>query len=221
MVAILVWVLPKIINTIGMESSMLPLPTKILMGLSHFLLSFGWLVAIGLVLGVYAFVRWKRSPQGQLAWDGFKLKLPLFGNVVSTLSVGRFARTLGSLTASGITILEALKVVRDTLGNEVLAQQIDEVSTKVKTGSNLADPLEESGLFPALLVQIVAMGEQTGCLDELLLDAAETFDEQADTVVSRFMALFPSLLILGLALLIAFIIMATLLPILTMDLSTF
>lgn len=221
MVAILVWVLPKIINTIGMESSMLPLPTKILMGLSHFLLSFGWLVAIGLVLGVYAFVRWKRSPQGQLAWDGFKLKLPLFGNVVSTLSVSRFARTLGSLTASGITILEALKVVRDTLGNEVLAQQIDEVSTKVKTGSNLADPLEESGLFPALLVQIVAMGEQTGCLDELLLDAAETFDEQADTVVSRFMALFPSLLILGLALLIAFIIMATLLPILTMDLSTF
>jgi general secretion pathway protein F len=221
MVAILVWVLPKIINTIGMESSMLPLPTKILMGLSHFLLSFGWLVAIGLVLGVYAFVRWKRSPQGQLGWDGFKLKLPLFGNVVSTLSVGRFARTLGSLTASGITILEALKVVRDTLGNEVLAQQIDEVSTKVKTGSNLADPLEESGLFPALLVQIVAMGEQTGCLDELLLDAAETFDEQADTVVSRFMALFPSLLILGLALLIAFIIMATLLPILTMDLSTF
>jgi len=221
MVAILVWVLPKIINTIGMESSMLPLPTKILMGLSHFLLSFGWLVAIGLVLGVYAFVRWKRSPQGQLAWDGFKLKLPLFGNVVSTLSVSRFARTLGSLTASGITILEALKVVRDTLGNEVLAQQIDEVSTKVKTGSNLADPLEGSGLFPALLVQIVAMGEQTGCLDELLLDAAETFDEQADTVVSRFMALFPSLLILGLALLIAFIIMATLLPILTMDLSTF
>ena len=135
--------------------------------------------------------------------------------------MGRFARTLGSLTASGITILEALNVVRDTLGNEVLALQIDEVSTKVKTGSNLADPLEESGMFPALLVQIVAMGEQTGCLDELLLSAAETFDEQADTVVSRFMAVFPSLLILALALLIAFIIMATLLPILTMDLSIF
>ena len=221
MIAILVWVLPKIISTIGMEPSMLPLPTKILMGLSHFLLSFGWLVVIGLTLGVYVFVKWKRSAQGHLAWDGFKLKLPLFGNVVSTLSVGRFARTLGSLTASGITILEALNVVRDTLGNEVLAQQIDDISMKVKTGSNLADPLEESGLFPALLVQIVAMGEQTGCLDELLLGAAETFDEQADTVVSRFMALFPSLLILALALLIAFIIMATLLPILTMDLSIF
>ncbi len=221
MIAILVWVLPKIINTIGMELSMLPLPTKMLMDLSHFLLSFGWLVAIGLAFSIYAFVKWKRSPEGRLAWDGFKLKLPLFGNVVSTLSVGRFARTLGSLTASGITILEALKVVRDTLGNEVLAKQIDEVSAKVKTGSNLADPLEKSGWFPALLVQIVAMGEQTGCLDELLLDAAETFDDQADTVVSRFMALFPAFLILALAAVIGFIIMATLLPIMTMDMSTF
>ena len=221
MVVILLWVLPKIIDTIGMEPAMLPLPTRILMGLSHFLLSFGWLVAIGVGLGLYVFIRWKRSPAGRLALDGFKLKLPLFGNVLKTLSVGRFARTLGALTASGITILEALQVVRDTLGNEVLAVQIDEVATKVKTGSNLADPLEQSGMFPSLLVQIVSMGEQTGCLDELLLNAAETFDEQADTVVSRFMAVFPSILILCLALLIAFIIMATLLPILTMDLSIF
>ena len=221
MVVILVWVLPRIIDTIGMEPAMLPLPTRILMGLSHFLLSFGWLVAIGVGLGLYVFIRWKRSPAGRLALDGFKLTLPLFGNVLKTLSVGRFARTLGALTASGITILEALQVVRDTLGNEVLAVQIDEVATKVKTGSNLADPLEQSGMFPSLLVQIVSMGEQTGCLDELLLNAAETFDEQADTVVSRFMAVFPSILILCLALLIAFIIMATLLPILTMDLSIF
>ena len=221
MIVILVGVLPKIIKTIGMDPAMLPLPTKILMGLSHFLLSFGWLMGIGLAFSIYAFVKWKRSSEGRLAWDGFKLKLPLFGNVVSTLSVGRFARMLGALTASGIAILEALKVVRDTLGNEVLAKQIDEVSAKVKTGSNLADPLEESGMFPALLVQIVAMGEQTGCLDELLLDAAETFDDQADTVVSQFMALFPAFLILALAAVIGFIIMATLLPIMTMDMSTF
>ena len=221
MIVILVWVLPKIIKTIGMAPAMLPLSTKMLMGLSHFLLSFGWLVGIGLVIGFYAFAKWKKSPEGKLAWDRFKLKLPLFGNILRTLSVGRFARTLGALTASGITILEALQVVRDTLGNEALAIQIDEVAAKVKTGANLADPLEESGVFPGLLVQIVAMGEQTGCLDELLLSAADTFDEQADSVVSRFMAIFPALLILALALVIGFIIMATLLPIMTMDMSTF
>ena len=221
MIVILVGVLPKIIKTIGMEAGMLPLPTRMMMGLSHFLLSFGWLVAIALVLGFYALAKWKRSPEGIFAWDRFKLKLPLFGNVVRTLSVGRFARTLGALTASGVTIMEALQVVRDTLGNEVLAKQIDEVAVKVKTGSNLADPLDASGMFPALLVQIVSMGEQTGTLDELLLSAADTFDEQADTTVSRFMALFPAVLILLLAAVIFFIIMATLLPIMTMDMSMF
>jgi type II secretory pathway component PulF len=82
MIVILVWVLPKIINTIGMDPAMLPLPTKILMGLSHFLLSFGWLVGIGLVFGFYAFVSWKKAPQGKLAWDHLKLKLPLFGHVL-------------------------------------------------------------------------------------------------------------------------------------------
>ncbi|HOM76812.1 MAG TPA: type II secretion system F family protein, partial [Anaerohalosphaeraceae bacterium] len=133
--------------------------------------------------------------------------------------VGRFARTLGSLTASGVTILEALHVVRGTLGNEVLAVQIDNVAASVKTGSNLADPLEKSGLFPALLVQIVAMGEQTGKLDELLLNAANTFDEEADAVMKRFLAVFPAVMILVLAVLIFFIIMATLLPIMTMDMS--
>ena len=219
MVIILVGVLPKIIKTIGVEASMLPLSTRMLMGLSHFLLSFGWLVAIGVGFGIYGFIKWRRTNEGQMAWDGFKLRLPLFGSVVKSLAVGRFARTLGSLAESGVTIIEALQVVRDTLGNEVLARQIDEVVVKVKTGSNLADPLEESALFPALLVQIVAMGEQTGQLDKLLLNAADTFDEQADAVMKRFVAVFPAVLILILALLIFFIIMATLLPIMTMDMS--
>lgn len=219
MVIILVWVLPRIIQTIGIDLSMLPLPTRMLMGFSHFLLAFGWLAALGIGFAVYGFVRWKRSPGGRMSWDRFKLKLPLFGNVVRSLAVGRFARTLGSLTASGVTILEALHVVRGTLGNEVLAVQIDNVAASVKTGSNLADPLEKSGLFPALLVQIVAMGEQTGKLDELLLNAANTFDEEADAVMKRFLAVFPAVMILVLAVLIFFIIMATLLPIMTMDMS--
>lgn len=219
MVIILVWVLPRIIRTIGIDPSMLPLPTRMLMGFSHFLLAFGWLAALGIGFAVYCFIRWKRTPGGRMTWDSFKLKLPLFGNVVRSLAVGRFARTLGSLTASGVTILEALHVVRGTLGNEVLAVQIDNVAASVKTGSNLADPLEKSGLFPALLVQIVAMGEQTGKLDELLLNAANTFDEEADAVMKRFLAVFPAVMILVLAVLIFFIIMATLLPIMTMDMS--
>jgi type II secretory pathway component PulF len=119
----------------------------------------------------------------------------------------------------GVTILEALKVVRDTLGNELLGSEIDVVAEKVKRGEPVADPLEASGHFPPLLVQIVAVGEQTGKLDELLLNAADTFDAEADAAVNRFMSIFPALLILLLAVIIGFIIAATLLPIVMMQLG--
>lgn len=219
MIVILVWVLPKIIGTIGISPAMLPMPTRLLMGLSHFMVNWGWLCVIALGAGLAFFNKWKQTPEGRFQWDGFKLRLPLFGPVVRTLAVGRFARTLGALTKSGVTILESLQVVRDTLGNEALGRQIDQVAAQVKTGRSLAEPLEQSGMFPPLLVQITAMGEQTGRLDELLLSAAETFDEAADTVMNRFLALFPAILILLLACAIFFIIVATLLPIVGMDLS--
>jgi type II secretory pathway component PulF len=143
----------------------------------------------------------------------------VLGNVLRTIAVGRFARTLGALTKGGVIILEALSVVRDTLGNELLGREIDAVAEKVKRGEPLAEPLSESGHFPPLLVQIVSIGEQTGKLDELLLNAAETFDSEADSAINRFMAIFPALLILLLALVIGFIIAATLLPIIVMTIG--
>jgi type II secretory pathway component PulF len=109
--------------------------------------------------------------------------------------------------------------VRDTLGNELLAREIDAVAEKVKAGTSLAGPLEASGYFPPLLVQIVSIGEQTGKLDELLLNAADTFDAEADAAITRFMAIFPAVLILFVALVIGFIIAATLLPIIMMQLG--
>ena len=172
----------------------------------------------GIVGGLYALRRWTKTA-GRAPWDSFKLKIPILGPVLQTIAVGRFARTLGSLTKGGVTILDALAVVRDTLGNEVLAREIDTVAEKVKRGENLANPLEQSGCFPPLLIQIVAIGEQTGKLDELLLNAADTFDTDADAAISRFMAIFPALLILVLAIVIGFIIAAALLPIVMMSLG--
>jgi len=115
--------------------------------------------------------------------------------------------------------LEALSVVRDTLGNELLARQIDDVGEQVKVGKSLAESLGESRHFPELLVQIISVGEQTGKLDELLLNAAETFDSQADAAINRFMAVLPAVLILLLALVVGFIVAATLLPIVVVELS--
>lgn len=218
-IIVITTILPKIIGTLTGGVEMLPLPTRMLMGMSDFLIRFGWLVGILLVLSVVWFKRWKQTAEGRLKWDSFVLKIPVLGSVFKTIAVGRFAHTLGALMKSGITILEALAVVRDTLANELLGRQIDEVSEKVRMGESIAEPLSVSGLFPPLLIQIVSMGEQTGKLDELLLNAADTFDEQADAAITRFMAIFPAVLILMLALVIGFIIAATLLPIVVMELQ--
>jgi len=222
-VIVLTSILPRIIRTIGAGTIALPLPTRILMALSNFAQGlfatvFGWMVIASIVAGLYYLIRWTRS-QGRIKWDAFKLRVPILGSVLRTIAVGRFARTLGALTKGGVIILEALSVVRDTLGNELLGREIDAVAEKVKRGEPLAAPLGESGYFPPLLVQIVSIGEQTGRLDELLLNAAETFDTEADSAINRFMAIFPAVLILLLALVIGFIIAATLLPIVTMELS--
>ncbi len=219
---IVTWILPGIVSTMDVGAAM-PLPTKILLGVSDFLRSLftsvpGWIVLIGSAVGLVASRRWTKT-KGRLQWDAFKLRIPVLGSVLRTIAVGRFARTLGALTQGGVTILDALAVVRDTLGNELLAREIDEVAEKVKRGESLADPLEGSGYFPPLLVQIVAIGEQTGKLDELLLNAAETFDTDADAAITRFMAVFPAVLILVLALVIGFIIAAALLPIVMMSLG--
>ncbi len=218
-IIVLTMILPKIIATSGGGTSALPAPTRMLMGISGFLISFGWLMAVIIGVAAYYFITWKRSESGRLRWDTFRLKVPVLGPVLLTIAVGRFTRTLGALTKCGITILQALSVVRDTLGNELLGRGIDDVAEKVKMGESLAEPLSESGLFPPLLVQIVSLGEQTGRLDELLLNAANTFDEQADGAVQRFMAIFPAFLIMVLAVVIGFIIAATLLPIIAMELG--
>jgi len=219
-VVVITWVLPSILATISGGVAVLPWPTRVLMALSEFIKSYGWLVVVLIAAGVYYLRRWSQS-SGRVKWDAFKLKIPGLGSVLRTIAVGRFARTLGALTKGGVTILESLSVVRDTLGNELLGRDIDEVAEKVKTGSSLAGPLEASGHFPLLLVQITSIGEQTGKLDELLLNAADTFDAEADSAIARFIAIFPAILILLLALVIGFIIAATLLPIVMMSLGGF
>jgi len=195
---IIVWILPNIIQTIGAGIA-LPLPTRILMGLS------------GLLRGLFTTVYGWAKTRGRLQWHTFKLRIPVLGSVLRTIAVGRFARTLGALTKGGVTILEALGVVRDTLGNELLGREIDSVAEKVKRGESLAGPLGESGYFPPLLVQITSI---------VLLNAADTFDTDADAAIGRFMAIFPALLILLLAVVVGFIIVATLLPILVMQLGS-
>lgn len=218
-ILVMTWILPTIVETISEHSAQVPLITRVLMGVSGFISGYWWLIVIVVVGSVFGFRKWLETSEGRLSWDRFKLRLPLVGNVVRVIAVGRFARTLGALTKGGITILEALSVVRDTLGNELLAREVDQAAQKVKGGASLAEPLAVSGTFGPLLVQIVSVGEQTGTLDELLLSAADTFDEQADATITRFMSILPAVLVVLLAVVIGFLVAAILLPIVVMELG--
>jgi general secretion pathway protein F len=215
---VITWILPKILNTLSADIPTLPWPTMVIQKVSDFLQTpTAWAVLIALLILMIVMFRWKRTPTGRYAWDKIKLQIPVLRTVQRKWAVSRFARTLSTLIRGGINILDALQIVRNTMGNEVLAREIDKIIQQVRTGAPLAQSLQKSGQFPPLLVQIVAVGEETGKLAEVLLNAAEAFDRDTQIAIKRFMAVFPAALIVILALIIGFIIAATLLPIVQIE----
>lgn len=220
-VIIVTVILPGVIRTVtdSVGSVALPLPTRILMGFSNALTSFGWLFAIVLLLIIWAFRAWLASPEGRLAFDKFKLQIPVLGTAIRRIAVARFARTLGTLSKSGIQILDALGVLRDTLGNEALARKIDEAAADIRQGESIAEPLRKTEEFPPLLIQVIAMGEKTGRLDELLLQTADSYEKETSAAIQRVMTILPAVFIVLLALVVAFILVAVLLPVISMQTS--
>ncbi|MBB6429893.1 type II secretion system F family protein [Algisphaera agarilytica] len=217
---IMLFILPRIMTVVGESGSDLPLPTVILMGMTDWVRSpmgIGAMVIMAVALGLWW--RWSRTPDGVLAMDRFKLKLPFIGTAIRRVSVSRFARTLGTLAAANIPIVESMRIVRDTLGNEALARDIDTAADGIVRGSSIADELRDTGQFPSLLIQVIAMGERTGRLDELLMDTADTYDKETNAALQRVMTIVPVLFILVLAVFVAFILAAALLPIMGMDLG--
>ena len=216
-VILIVFVLPRVMKPIMNASLDLPMPTVVLMNISDFLASW-WLVIIG--AGVMAYVaarNWLASPANRLRFDAFVLRLPVVGRLVRDIAVARFTRTLGTLVSAGIPILSALKIVRDTLGNSALTQAVDRVSDKVTTGQSLAEPLERSGHFPPLLVQIVNIGERSGRLEQMLLHAAGSFDRQVNNSLKLFTRVLPTILLIVMALIASFVLAAILLPIIELQ----
>ena len=216
-VILIVFVLPRVMKPIMNASRELPMPTVVLMNISDFLASW-WLVIIG--AGVMLFVaarNWLASPDNRLRFDAFVLRTPVAGRLVRDIAVARFTRTLGTLVSAGIPILSALKIVRDTLGNTALTQAVDQVSDKVTTGQSLADPLERSGHFPPLLVQIVNIGERSGRLEQMLLHAAGSFDRQVNNSLKLFTRILPTILLIVMALIASFVLAAILLPIIELQ----
>jgi len=215
---VITWILPKILNTLAADVPTLPWPTLVIKNLSDFFQTpTAWGLMIALLIVAIFLMQWKRTATGRYIWDTFKLQVPVLRTVQRKWAVSRFARTLSTLIRGGINIIDALQIVRNTLGNEVLAREIDKIIQQVRTGAPLAQCLQKSGQFPPLLVQIVAVGEETGRLANVLINAADAFDRDTQVAIKRFMAIFPAVLIVILALIIGFIIAATLLPIVQIE----
>ena len=154
-----------------------------------------------------------RTPRGAENWDKVKLHIPLIGPVVRAAALSRFARTLGTLVKSGVSLLPALKIVENTIGNRILAQQVASVAEETRGGDSLATPLRKLGIFPRTMVQMIDVGEQTGKLDEMLLKVAEIEERQMRARTKILISLLAPALILVVGLLVGFMVIAILLPI--------
>lgn len=158
----------------------------------------------------------RKTKLGRLLWDKFKLKMPALGPVISKVAISRFTRTLGTLVSSGVPILQALTIVKETAGNVVISNAIVKVHESVKEGETITAPLEGSGVFPPMVVSMVDVGEQTGAMPEMLLKIADNYDEEVDNAVSAMTSLLEPIMIVFLAVIVGSIVIAMFLPLIAM-----
>lgn len=214
---LLIFVMPRLFGMLQEMLDILPLPTLILLRTSAFMERYWPLILIGLI-GGFAGLRWYlRSPGGALAWDRSKLRIPLLGPVFRTAALSRFARTLGTLVKSGVSILPALKIVENTIGNLALAGLIAQVSEDTRGGDSLAAPLRKLGIFPKTVIQMINVGEETGRLDEMLLKVADIEERHMRARTKTLISLLAPALILVVGALVGFMVIALLLPIFKMS----
>ncbi|MCX7196247.1 MAG: type II secretion system F family protein, partial [Proteobacteria bacterium] len=214
---LLIFVVPQFSLMFQQSGKTLPLPTQIVIAAGDFLRHDWWMLLIG-ALAIYALLRQHmNNPTSRYRWDGIFLRLPLVGDLVAKIEVARFSRSLGTLLGNGVTLLNALFIIKETLNNSVMAEGLDSVANQLKQGLGLGKPMMETGLFPKLAVHMVVVGEETGQLEEMLLRVADVYDNEVQTTVKRMLSLMEPVLILGLGLLIGGIIMSILLAILSVN----
>ena len=214
---LLTFVVPKFSGIFSDMGEALPLPTIILLTISRGLINYWWAILLLLIGGSFAVQYYLRSDSGRRLWDKLKFRLPLFGKLYREASVSRFARTLGTLLASGVPILNALQIVKGTLGSKRMAEIISSVREGVRKGRGISEGLKKSNIFPSIAVHMITVGEETGRLDEMLLKIAERFDSEVRTTVKRMLSLLEPVLILFMGIIVGFIVISMLLAIFSIN----
>jgi general secretion pathway protein F len=210
-------VIPKVTKIFADTKATLPWMTRALMAFTGFITEWWWALGLLAVAGVYGFFRWKVTPAGKARWHRFVLTVPIFGRLVRIIAIGRFARTLSTLLKSGVPLLTAMDIVKNVVGNVRLAEVIDEARDAIREGESIAAPLKRSGEFPPLVHHMVAIGERSGSLEEMLASVASAYEDQVETTVAALTSLLEPLMIVAMGAVVAFIVFSVLMPILQLN----
>jgi type IV pilus assembly protein PilC len=209
MMLFIVPIFDRIYDDLG---GVLPFPTHVLMIISSILGKFWWVGALLIILGVVGFRRWIASDKGRHTWDRLKLRAPLFGPLVRKVAISRFARTMAVLSRTGVPVLQALDIVSETAGNSLISDALRDVRDSVKRGESLAVPLARHEVFPPMVTQMMAVGEETGALDAMLSKVSEFYDQEVDDSVGALTSLIEPLLIVVMGVVVGGILICLYLP---------
>ena len=217
LIVLFVYVIPRFALIFKDVGQALPWITKVVINLSEFLTEYGWILLLVLLGGAAAGWFYLRSAEGKAHWDRLCLRVWLLGELVKKFETARFARTLSALLRGGVPLLEALGTVQGVVGNRLLTRAIGQVQVRVREGKGMARPLGESGLFPPLALNMIAVGEETGKLDTMLNEVAEHYDQEVKRTTKRLTSILEPVLILGMGLVIGVVVISMLLAIFSMN----
>ena len=213
---LLLFVIPVFEEMFASVGLPLPLPTRVVIGMSKFLKSYWWLLGAAIAGGSFMFKKYYATPSGKLLVDRMLLRFPVLGDVLRKSSVSRFTRTLGTLISSGVSILDGLEITAKTAGNRVIQDAIMQSRASIAGGDTIASPLQKSAVFPPMVISMIAVGEQTGGLDEMLSKIADFYDEEVDAAVGGLLSLLEPVMIVFLGVVVGGMVVAMYLPIFDM-----
>jgi general secretion pathway protein F len=211
---LMTFVVPRILEPLIEQGQELPLPTRVVKGLSDFLVTWWWLLAACAFALFAAFAAMLRTPRGRSAWDRFILKVPILGDLIRKQAIVRICVVIGTLLKSGVVFVRAVQIAQRTTANRMLRDALVECERAINAGGDIGEAIDRTGAFPPMVVQVFAVGQQSGRLEEMLDRLAETYDQQVSTAAARLTAVLEPLLIVALAGVVLFIVLATVLPIL-------
>jgi general secretion pathway protein F len=210
-------VVPKVTKIFESMKVALPWTTRLLIFVSNTLADWWWLLLPALIGGVVLARRWTRSPKGRPVWDRWVLKAPVFGSLIRMLALARFSRTLATLLKSGVPLLTSMDITKNVISNGVLAEVVENARDAIREGESIAGPLKRSGEFPPLVHHMIAIGERSGQLEEMLLNVADSYETQVSVRIGALTALLEPLIIVAMGVAVAFVAFSILMPILQLN----